>query len=79
MVQEKLKEKTENSLYEKERRSKLDRRSGGERRKAYNLDYFLLKDGIERRNKLERRTSGERRSGWVRINEWYSIYIGEYE
>ena len=79
MAETKRKEQLENSLSEIRKRSKLDRRSGEDRRKAYNLDYFLLKNGIERRKKLERRKSSERRSGWVRINEWYSVYIGEYE
>jgi len=75
MVETKRKEKLGNSLHEKGKRSRLDRRSGEDRRKAYNLDYFL-KDGIERRRERERRNSIERRSGWVRINEWYSVFIG---
>jgi len=77
MAETKRKEQLENSLFEKRKRSKLDRRSGEERRKAYDLDYFLLKNGIERRSKLERRKSNERRSGWMRISKWYSIFIGD--
>jgi hypothetical protein len=69
---------TENTTGEKtkpERHSRLDRRSGEDRRKSYSLDYFL-KGGIERRKGTEQRKQGERRSDWLRIDEWYSVYIG---
>jgi hypothetical protein len=55
------------------RGSTIDRRSGRERRKAYNLDYFL-NGGVERRNRNDRRSGIERRAAWVRVGKWYSIY-----
>ncbi len=58
-----------------ERLSRLDRRSGEDRRKKYSMNYFL-KGGIERRKNEERRKQGERRSDWLRIDKWYSIFIG---
>ena len=44
------------------KRSLVDRRSDGDRRETYSLDYFK-NDGKERRVKEERRKRGERRSG----------------
>ena len=53
-------------------RSGMDRRSGGDRRDAYDLDYFL-QGGKERRQWVERRWRKEMRKGWVRINKWSSV------
>jgi hypothetical protein len=50
----------------------VDRRFGGERRRMYNLDYFL-KGGVERRSWKERRKKDERREGWMRISKWSSV------
>ena len=50
----------------------LDRRSGADRRQAYDLDYFPG-GGIERRLGKERRRPDERRDGWVRVSEWSSV------
>lgn len=58
------------------RRSKLDRRSGEDRRKAYSLDYFL-NGGIERRKGTERRKNGERRADWRQVDKWYSVFCGD--
>lgn len=57
------------------KRNRLDRRSGEDRRNTYSLDYFL-KGGIERRTGAERRKLEERRTDWLRIDDWYSVYIG---
>jgi hypothetical protein len=57
----------------KKRRALLDRRSGEDRRKAYNLDYFL-NGGVERRKGDERRSLDERRSDWKRVGKWYSVF-----
>ena len=57
------------------KRSQIDRRSGEDERKAYNLDYFF-KGGDERRKQIERRKLGERRRNWVRVNRWCSVYPG---
>lgn len=58
----------------KDRRgSIIDRRSGKDRRQAYDLDY-LLKGGLERRKGKERRSEVERRAEWVRVGKWFSIY-----
>jgi len=50
----------------------LDRRSGEDRREAYDLDYFR-DGGAERREQNERRQPLERRDGCVRVSEWSSI------
>ena len=50
----------------------LDRRSGEDRREAYDLDYFL-NGGAERREARERRDRHERRDGCIRVSEWSSI------
>ena len=57
------------------KRSPIDRRSGEDKRKRYNLDYFT-DGGEERRKGKERRQSGERRSGWVRVYKWCSVFLG---
>ncbi len=54
----------------KKKRSFFDRRSGQDRRKAYNIDYFL-EGGVERRNcsNYERRNKEEdRRKDWIKIS-----------
>ncbi len=50
----------------------LDRRSGEDRREAYDLDYFQ-NDGVERRNKTERRRPDERRENCFRVSQWSSV------
>jgi hypothetical protein len=56
------------------RRSFVDRRSGEDRRKVHNLDYFS-DGGAERRSAKERRSKVERRSGWVRVSDWVSVFV----
>ncbi|MFO7760368.1 MAG: hypothetical protein ACQES8_03750 [Thermodesulfobacteriota bacterium] len=60
-----------------ERRIHLDRRSGEDRRRVYDLDYFN-NGGIERRHHHQRRkASSERRKGWIRVEGWWaSVYVG---
>ena len=58
------------------RRSLVDRRSGEDKRKLYNLDYFT-DGGEERRKGSERRRSGERRSAWMRVYKWCSVFLGK--
>jgi hypothetical protein len=58
------------------RRSLIDRRSGDDKRKLYNLDYFT-DGGEERRKGTERRQSGERRSAWARVYKWCSVFLGK--
>lgn len=50
----------------------IDRRSGEDRRGAYDLDYFE-QDGIERRKKGERRTRDERRDQCTKVSDWSSV------
>ena len=57
------------------KRSAIDRRSGEDKRKRYNLDYFT-DGGEERRKGKERRQSEERRSGWARVYKWCSVFLG---
>jgi hypothetical protein len=75
MIQTKRKDKLNESFFEKGRQSRLDRRSGEDRRKTHSLDYFV-KGGKERRRAEERRHKGERRKGWLRIDKWYSVFTG---
>lgn len=49
-----------------------DRRSGEDRRLAYDLDYFL-DGGEERRSSQERRGSRERRGSCLRVSQWSSV------
>jgi hypothetical protein len=49
-----------------------DRRSGDDRRGAYDLDYFE-QGGQERRQQAERRTTDERRGHCTRVSEWSSV------
>ena len=49
-----------------------DRRSGEDRRIAYDLDYFL-DGGEERRSSLERRGASERRDDCQRVSQWSSV------
>ena len=58
------------------RRSLVDRRTGEDKRKLYNLDYFT-DGGEERRKGRERRQSGERRSAWARVYKWCSVFLGK--
>jgi hypothetical protein len=53
----------------------FDRRSGEDRRKVYDLEYFL-KGGTERRSRKERRHGNERRKDWVPISDWSSLWTG---
>jgi hypothetical protein len=55
------------------KRSKVDRRSGKDRRQKN------VKVKVERRKGKERRTQGERRAGWVRVSDWKSIWTEDPE
>ncbi len=57
-------------------RSMIDRRSGVDRRKVHDLEYFL-KGGVERRSWKERRSKGERRKDWLRADEWTSVSVSD--
>ena len=75
MIQAKRKETSRDSFFKKGRQSRLDRRSGEDRRTTYSLNYFV-KGGKERRQAEERRRNRERRQGWMRIDKWYSVFTG---
>lgn len=49
-----------------------DRRSGEDRRIAYDLDYFQ-NGGVERRSLKERRAPTERRVDCQRVSKWSSV------
>jgi hypothetical protein len=55
---------------------RIDRRSGEDRRKVHNLNYFI-RGGVERRNFKERRSQAERRKNWLRVDEWVSVFVGQ--
>jgi hypothetical protein len=50
----------------------MDRRSGEERRQAYDSDYFE-NQGLERRKEKDRRLQDERRDRCVRVSKWSSV------
>jgi hypothetical protein len=50
----------------------VDRRSGEERRQAYDSDYFEAQ-GLERRKNKDRRQQAERRDRCVRVSRWSSV------
>ena len=50
----------------------IDRRSGEDRREAYDSEYFE-RGGTERRKGKDRRQQGERRDGCVRVSQWSSV------
>ncbi len=50
----------------------VDRRSGEERRQAYDSDYFE-NQGLERRKEKDRRLQDERRDRCVRVSKWSSV------
>jgi hypothetical protein len=50
----------------------VDRRSGEERRLAYDSDYFQ-NGGPERRKNDDRRHQGERRARFIRVSRWSSV------
>ena len=53
----------------------IDRRFDNDKRNVYDLNYFL-DGGAERRSNRERRGSSERRVGWVKTDDWTSVYLG---
>jgi len=61
-----------------QKRTFVDRRSGDDRRKAHDLDYFL-RGGVERRCWKERRSEIERRKDWIRAATWVSVKVSELE
>ena len=50
----------------------LDRRSGDDRREAYDLDFFE-QGVVERRSGIDCRQKGERRAQCVNVSEWSSV------
>jgi hypothetical protein len=52
----------------------LDRRSGEDRREAYELGYFA-QGGIERRSGVESRQTGERRAQYINVSQWSSVCL----
>jgi len=55
------------------RDSSIDRRSGADRRRLYDLEYFMDTDITDRRTTQERRGLRERRTDWIQIAKWYSV------
>jgi len=47
-------------------------RSGMDRRRIMNVDYWLS-EGVERRRWTERRSEFERRAEWIRVSQWSSV------
>jgi hypothetical protein len=57
-------------------RSKIERRSGKDRRKKISLSR-LFYNGPERREINDRRSQPERRDGWVRLSKWSSVNLAD--
>ena len=51
---------------------RLERRSGLDRRRLYDI-YYLSSEGAEERPREERRAKSERRAGWKRVSRWGSV------
>jgi hypothetical protein len=69
----------DSNMFEKRRIGiAIDRRSGEDRRNLYDSSYFL-NGGIENRNSKERRIRQERRSGWIKLNERFSVFVGDFK
>ena len=62
-------------MFDKER-SGIDRRSGADRRRVFNVDYWLS-GGLERRRWRERRSEFERRAEWARVTQWCRVFTGD--
>ena len=76
-VDSRQKIETRRTLKIMERRGyRIDRRSGIDRRKVYDLNYFT-DGGVERREFKERRSELERRKNWIRVDEWISVFVGD--
>ncbi|MBC2711783.1 MAG: hypothetical protein HGJ94_12590 [Desulfosarcina sp.] len=54
----------------------MDRRSGEDRREAYDIDYFTG-GGTERRKRVDRRKREERRKDCTQISKWSSVCVDE--
>ena len=64
-------------MFEKER-SDIDRRSGADRRRVMNFDYWRS-EGVERRPWRERRSEFERRVDRVGVSQWSSVSARDIE
>jgi hypothetical protein len=56
------------------RRYDIDRRTGNDRRRAFD-PYYFYSGGVERRSLRERRSKTERRKDWLRLDDWCSILV----
>jgi hypothetical protein len=57
-------------------RSKIERRSGIDRRRKLSFNRLFF-NGPERRCTAGRRSQPERRDGWVRLSKWSSVYLAD--
>lgn len=55
-----------------EKNFSLERRSGRDRRKLYDIHYVSNGEQVKQDRK-ERRTRSERRRGWKRVSKWGSV------
>jgi hypothetical protein len=53
-----------------------ERRTGKDRRKKFRLQRFFNKGPERRKAQEDRRAQCERRDGWIRINKWSSVNLG---
>ena len=54
------------------RQTVIDRRSGRDRRKLYDVHYLSDEESLERL-RVERRSEPERREDWIRVSKWGSV------
>ena len=57
-------------------RDLVERRSGKDRRRIFQLERFFFK-GEDRRTSGDRREIKERRTGWIRISKWSSAPLSK--
>jgi hypothetical protein len=57
-------------------RAFMERRSGKDRRRIFQLERFFYK-GEDRRRSKDRRAKEERRTGWIRISKWSSAPLSK--
>lgn len=57
-----------------DKRSRIERRSGKDRRRKIKISRLIYK-AHEKRDISERRSPTERREGWVRLGKWSSAYL----
>lgn len=54
----------------------IERRSGNERRSGLDRRQMAMQQSQERRRQDERRWPMDQRTGYARVNQWKSVFLG---